>query len=286
MLIVNSVSKNYGKFTALENINLEFNYGVHALLAPNGAGKTTLMKLISTLLYPTSGNILYDGTEIYKLEEDYRKIIGYLPQNFGYYKDYTAKAYLNYLAALKGLKRKDAYDKVEELLELTGLTAEKNKKLKKFSGGMIQRVGIAQTLLNDPKILILDEPTAGLDPKECVRFRNIISSISRDKIIILSTHIISDIESIANRIIMLKDKHAIYNDTKEYICNSLYGKVYISKVDQEGLEYIKKNFFLLTQKQEDKFVHARYVSMHKDDIPNSESVNPTLEDVFLYTYRT
>ena len=137
MLIVNSVSKNYGKFIALEDINLELSYGVHALLAPNGAGKTTLMKLIATLLYPTSGNILYDGTEIYKLEENYRKIIGYLPQEFGYYRDYTPKAYLNYLAALKGLKRKEANDKVEELLELTGLTEVKNKKMKKFSGGMI-----------------------------------------------------------------------------------------------------------------------------------------------------
>ena len=164
MLVVNNVTKEYNGFTALEEINLEFHNGVYGLLAPNGAGKTTLIKMITTLLFPTKGQILWDGTDIRALDEKYRDIIGYLPQNFGYYKNYSPRQFLEYLAALKGIERNISKSKIIELLELVALGDVIDKKMRKLSGGMIQRVGIAQALLNDPRILILDEPTAGLDP--------------------------------------------------------------------------------------------------------------------------
>ena len=220
MLTLSHIRKDYGKFTAVEDINLELENGLYAMLAPNGAGKTTLIKMITTLLYPTSGEILYDGMDIYKMGETYRDVIGYLPQHFGYYKNNTPTQYLDYLAAFK----EAAKEKIPELLELVGLSDVSNKKMKKFSGGMIQRVGIAQAMLNDPKILVLDEPTAGLDPKERVRFRNILSVLSKDRIVILSTHIVSDIESIANHVIMIKEKHLLKNDTVPNICKELRGR--------------------------------------------------------------
>ena len=190
MLTIHNVSKNFGSFPALKNINLEFANGVYGLLAPNGAGKTTLMKIITTLLSPSTGEVLCDGQDIFKMGEDYRDILGYLPQQFGYYKNYSPKQYLLYIAALKGLEDKIANERVKELLRLVALDDVTNKKMNKFSGGMIQRVGIAQAMLNDPKILILDEPTAGLDPKKKVRFRNLLTDLSRERIVILSTHII------------------------------------------------------------------------------------------------
>ena len=187
MLIVNNVSKNYGKFLVLKDINLEFTNGVYGLLAPNGAGKTTLIKMLVTLLFPNEGEILYNGTDIFKMGDEYRDILGYLPQEFGYYKNYSPREFLLYLSALKGIDRRQSKGKINELLKLVGLENVADKKMKKFSGGMIKRVGIAQAMLNDPKILILDEPTAGLDPKERVRFRNLLAELSRERIVILST---------------------------------------------------------------------------------------------------
>ena len=193
MLAIKNVVKCYGEFCVLKEINLEFENGVYGLLAPNGAGKTTLIKMISTLTFPSKGEILYNGENIISMDERYRDIIGYLPQDFGYYKNYTPVKFLMYIASLKGLEKEYAVKRINELLKLVGLEEVANKKLKKFSGGMIQRVGIAQALLNNPKILILDEPTAGLDRKERGRFRNLLSELSRDRIVIVSTHIVSDI---------------------------------------------------------------------------------------------
>ena len=190
-------------------------YGVYGLIAPNGAGKTTLLKLLTTLSFPDSGEILWNGTNIIKLGEQYREVIGFLPQKFGYYKDYSPYQYLKYLSALKGIKSELAEKRTLELLETVGLKDVINKKMKTFSGGMIQRVGIAQALLNNPQILMLDEPTAGLDPKERVRFRNIISGLSGERIVILSTHIVSDVETVANKIIMFDKSGIICND---YLC--------------------------------------------------------------------
>ena len=284
MLVVNNVSKKYGSFYALKDINLEFNNGVYALLAPNGAGKTTLIKLLTTLIFPTSGEILYKGTDIVSLDGDYRDIIGYLPQDFGYYRNYTPRKFLLYLAALKGIKKEDAVEKVKGVLKVVSLENVENKKMKGFSGGMIQRVGIAQALLNDPKILILDEPTAGLDPKERVRFRNLLSDLSRDRIVIISTHIVSDIEFISNEVIMIKDHKILYKDSIENICSTLEGMVYETSMTFEESKEFRKKYILLSEKQDGGIMKARFISQGNND-EKWVRVNPNIEDVFLYQYR-
>ncbi|WML33270.1 ABC transporter ATP-binding protein [Clostridium sp. OS1-26] len=284
MLSVNNVSKSYGDFLVLKDINLELSKGVYGLLAPNGAGKTTLIKMLTTLLYPAEGEILYDGKDIVKMDEDYRDILGYLPQNFGYYKNYSPTKYLLYLAVLKGIEKKTAKNKVEEVLKSVGLEEVKDKKMKKFSGGMIQRVGIAQAILNDPKVLILDEPTAGLDPKERVRFRNLISELSMNRIVILSTHIVSDLESIANEIIMIKDGAIAYKDNIEGICKMLQGKIYEIEVNFKDIEGFREQYFSLSERQENEKIRVRFICDGKVE-GQWEAVYPNLEDVFLYVYK-
>lgn len=283
MLTVENVTKKFGNFTVLDDVSLEFENGVYGLIAPNGAGKTTLMKMLATLSFPTSGKILYSGDDILKLDEKYRDIIGYLPQHFGYYRDKTPRQYLRYLAALKGIDKKESEKRIDELLETVSLTDSANKKMRKFSGGMIQRVGIAQALLNDPKILMLDEPTAGLDPKERVRFRNIIASLSRDRIVLLSTHIVSDVESIANKIVMIKDHKILYNDTVKNICDLLDGKVFEMTLDEREITEFEKNHRILSQKIEHNTVTVRFISETGGE-EGAEMVYPGLEDVFLWIF--
>lgn len=283
MLLINNLSKSFGDFSVLEDINLELRNGVYGLLAPNGAGKTTLIKMLTTLIFPDKGEILYNGTNIVSLDEEYRSILGYLPQNFGYYKNYSPKRFLLYLAALKGIEEKKAKDKVVEVLKLVALEDVINKKMKKFSGGMLQRVGIAQALLNDPKVLILDEPTAGLDPKERVRFRNILSELGRDRIVIISTHIVSDIEFIANEIIMIKDKKILYKDTVENICGTINGKVYETEIPFNEADEFRKNHIALSEKQENGKMKIRFIE-DKNNQDEWTLVSPNIEDVFLYEY--
>lgn len=283
MLIVNNLSKSFGSFSVLEDINLEFKNGVYGLLAPNGAGKTTLIKLLTTLIFPSKGEILYDGVEIVALDEGYREILGYLPQDFGYYKNYSPKQFLLYISALKGIEKSKAIEVIDELLDLVALKEVANKKMKKFSGGMIQRVGIAQALLNNPKIIILDEPTAGLDPKERVRFRNIISELSRDKIVIISTHIVSDIEFIANEVIMIKDKKILYKDTIENICKTLEGKVYETEIDYSSAKDFRRKHISLSEKQENGRMKIRFIAESAEG-EGWRLVSPNLEDIFLYEY--
>jgi ABC-type multidrug transport system ATPase subunit len=284
MLTVSDVTKSYGKKVAIENINLDLNNGLYGLLAPNGAGKTTLIKMITTLLNPTSGEILYNGVEIQKMGAEYRSLVGYLPQKFGYYKNNTPIQYLDYLAALKGMPTNGLKQRINEVIEQVGLTDSANVKMKKFSGGMLQRVGIAQAILADPKILVLDEPTAGLDPKERVRFRNIISALSKDRIVILSTHIVSDIESIANRVIMIKDKHIYKNDTVTEICSELDGCVFETSLSDDDYTDFEKKYLVLSARQEHDGMTVRFYSDDKTDI-NARKCTPNLEDVFLVTYR-
>ena len=286
MLTLNNVSKNFGKFTAVENISLNMDNGLYALLAPNGAGKTTIIKMITTLLNPTEGEILYDGVNIKTMGAAYRELLGYLPQDFGYYKNNTPKQYLSYLAALKGVPKKETAEKIDYLLEMVGLSENADKKMRKFSGGMIQRVGIAQAMLNDPKILILDEPTAGLDPKERVRFRNIISVLSKDRIVILSTHIVSDIESIANQVILIRDKHIYKMDSVANMCNELSGKVFEMQVSDKEYEKMEEKYIVLSARQEKGFMTIRVFDEADDgtDNDNKVSVSPNLEDVFLVNY--
>ena len=282
MLSVRHVTKKYGTFTALSDVSLEFGNGVYALLAPNGAGKTTLMKMMATLLFPTEGEILWDGTEINRLGAKYREILGYLPQQFGYYKSYSPKSYLMYLAALKGMDKKTAKAKIDEVLKMVALENDAKKRMRKFSGGMLQRVGIAQALLNDPKLLILDEPTAGLDPKERVRFRNMISALGRDRTVILSTHIVSDIESIADQVILLKDHQVIGCNPVETICSMMQGRVYETRISEKEWEEFQTEHLVLGEKPEHGEVLVRYAG---EPGVYDNPVEPNLEDVFLYLYR-
>ena len=208
-LVIDRLTKQFQNKIAVDRVSLRLHNGVFGLLGTNGAGKTTLMRMLCGILQPTSGTITFDGIDV--SEEGYRAILGYLPQDFGYYPEFTAMDFLLYMAALKGLPKKSAKRRANELLELVGLQDMGRKKIKTFSGGMKQRLGIAQALLNNPKLLILDEPTAGLDPKERVRFRNLIQQLGKDSIVLLSTHIVSDIEHIADEVLMMKDGALIYH---------------------------------------------------------------------------
>ena len=214
-LVLDRVSKQYQNIIAADRISLKLGIGVTGLLGANGAGKTTLMRMICGILKPTSGSISFDGTDV--SEELYRDALGYLPQNFGYYPSFTGRDFLLYIAALKGLDKKAAQRKRAELLKSVNLEEAADRKIRTYSGGMKQRLGIAQALLNDPKLIVLDEPTAGLDPKERVRFRNMIAELGKESVVLLSTHIVSDVEQIADRILMMRDGQIIWDGRKENI---------------------------------------------------------------------
>lgn len=208
-LVIDRVSKQYKNNIAVDRISIKLQKGVYGLLGANGAGKTTLMRMICGILKPTSGTISFDGMDVG--EENYRSVLGYLPQDFGYYPEFTGMDFLLYMAALKGIGKAQAKRKSDELLQLVSLQDVAKKKIRTYSGGMKQRLGIAQALLNQPQVLVLDEPTAGLDPKERVRFRNLIEDWGKENIILLSTHIVSDIEHIADDVLMMKDGQLIYS---------------------------------------------------------------------------
>lgn len=221
-LRISNVTKAYKGKRAVDNFNLELGEGLHGLLGANGSGKTTLMRMICGLLSPTEGVITIDGVDIAQAGEGYREYLGYLPQHFGYYPNFSAMDFMTYMAALKGLPKTIAMERSESLLDELGLYAVRKKKLKTYSGGMLQRVGIAQALLGNPKILVLDEPTAGLDPKERVRFRQLLTSLEKDKIIILSTHIVSDVEKIADDVIIMKEGGIVYRGPQTDNLEDLY----------------------------------------------------------------
>ena len=227
------VTKQYGTKTAVDHINMTLREGIYGLLGANGAGKTSLMRLVCLIQKRSGGEITLDGREIQEMGEEYRSLLGYLPQNFGYYPEFTAQKFLLYMSALKGLNKHAAKRRIEELLDVTGLTDDRNRKIKTFSGGMKRRLGIAQALLSRPRILILDEPTAGLDPKERVRFRDMIAALGKESIVILSTHIVSDIEHIADRILLMKDGQIIFNGTQEEIGEDLE-EFYLKQFEEVG----------------------------------------------------
>ncbi|GMQ60680.1 ABC transporter ATP-binding protein [Vallitalea sediminicola] len=284
-LEIQNITKTYGKKNANDNINIILENGVYGLLGPNGSGKTTLMKQITTLTTPSKGEIKYNGKNIVNLDDEYRTLIGYLPQEFGVYKNFSAKQFLQYVAALKGLNSKKSSKKIAELLNIVGLFEVRNKQVGKFSGGMKRRVGIAQALLNDPKILILDEPTAGLDPQERARFRNLISQISRDKIIILSTHIISDIESIAKETIMIKEGAILMKGTHKDILGAMEGNVYtIRTASEEEVHEIQNKYKTVNIQRGVNDIELRVISDKMPHYKETQVVEPKFEDVYMFYF--
>lgn len=282
-LAVKNLTKNFGAKCAVNDVTFSLRAGVYGLLGPNGAGKTTLMKMMVDILPPSSGEVLLDGVNIRELGAGYRNLLGYMPQDIGVYKSFSARKYLQYIAALKGIVGKEADEKIEELMNLVGLRDVGRKKLGGFSGGMLRRIGIAQTLLNDPRVLILDEPTAGLDPQERIRFRNIISELSENRIVVLSTHIISDMEFIAGEVIMMREGAVLRIDTTEQLLNAVEGKVWTAFISHRDFQRAKKEYIVGNIIQKADGVEARLVSDREPAFP-CEPAAPILEDVFSYYF--
>lgn len=232
-LVIDRLTKQYTNKIAVDRVSMTLSAGVYGLLGANGAGKTTLMRMICGVLKPTDGIVSYEGMPV--TCEEYRSVLGYLPQDFGYYPDFTGLDFLMYMSLLKGLNRPAGRNRCRELLVLTGLEGMEKKKIKTYSGGMKQRLGIAQALLNRPKLLVLDEPTAGLDPKERVRFRNLIADLGKENIVLLSTHIVSDVEEIADRILIMKEGKLIFNGPEDAIGEKLED-FYLEQFEEDGDE--------------------------------------------------
>lgn len=279
----NDLTKEFGDFTAVNHINLTMTNGVYGLLGVNGAGKTTLMRMLCTLLKPTSGTICCNGKDIFNMDSEYRKLLGYLPQDFGFYPEFTVEDYLLYIAALKGIRPVVAKKRVKELISKVGLSKAAHKKMKKLSGGMKRRAGIAQAMLNNPKILILDEPTAGLDPNERIRFRNLISELSEDRLVLLSTHIVSDIEYIANEIWLMKDGEILHKGSIEELINSMTETVWECLVPKNRVSDFMEKYKISNMKSEINQVMLRIIS-HEKPVENAMRVEASLEDVFLYYF--
>lgn len=282
-LRVDRLTKQYGSKIAVDRMDFTMKAGVYGLLGANGAGKTTLMRMICDILRPTSGEVFYDGRPISEQGDAYRMVLGYLPQQFGYYPEFTADKFMMYMAALKGLGKSAAAARTGELLELVGLSEVKNKKIKTFSGGMKQRLGIAQAMLNDPEVLVLDEPTAGLDPKERVRFRNLISSFSKDKIVLLSTHIVSDIEYIANEILVMKSGKLIHQGKPEAVTKEITGYVWECRVPAGEAEHWNEKYTIGNLRNDGEYSVLRVISK-KRPAGNAVPVKPVLEDLYLYYF--
>lgn len=282
-LELENVTKKYKNKTAVNQFTLKFTHGIYGLLGANGSGKTTLMRMICNILQPTEGTIRCNGMEIGEMDSEYRALLGYLPQDFGYYPDMTAERYLHYLAALKAVPADLAKSRIEELLDMVELSGERRKKIGTFSGGMVRRLGIAQAMLNEPRILILDEPTAGLDPKERIRFRNILSSFSKDRIVLLSTHIVSDVEYIADEIILMRKGRLIRRGSLQEITKEVQGCVWECVLAQDEAEKYSVSHVVSNMKNRDDKVCLRVVSKERPTA-DAAAVEANLEDVYLYYF--
>lgn len=279
------LTKKFGSKTAVNDLNITLSNGVYGLLGANGAGKTTFMRLLCNIQNPTSGKVLLNGKNIVGLGEQYRNLLGYLPQNFGYYPDFTALDFLLYVATLKGLNERTARKKSKDFLEAVALSAESNHKIKTFSGGMKQRLGIAQAMLNDPRILILDEPTAGLDPKERVRFRNLISAFSKDRIVNLSTHIVSDVEFIAEEIVMMKSGQIVHFGKPQEITSEINGQVWECLVPTAYAEKYAATYNTSNLRNTDNNQTILRIIADRPPMENAVRVQPNLEDLYLFYFK-
>ncbi|CEP95726.1 ABC transporter ATP-binding protein [[Clostridium] sordellii] len=285
-LTLKNITKVFKDKIAVNDFNVILTSGVYGLLGPNGAGKTSLMRIIADVSNATSGEVYLNGKSKTELGADYRAVLGYLPQDVGFYKSFTAQKFLEYVATLKGIDKEKASIKIDELLKFVNLEKDRKRKIGKFSGGMKQRLGIAQALLNDPKILILDEPTAGLDPNERIRFKNLIAEISRDKIVILSTHIVSDVEFIANEILIMRDGELVEKATSVEILNIIRGKVHSLKIKEDLLHKVQSKFKVSNIIRDHEHIIVRVVGDKSPLIDGVEVIEelPNLEDLFLYYF--
>ena len=282
MSLIN-LTKRYENLNVVSDVNLDMTNGVYGLLGVNGAGKTTLMRMICTLIQPTHGSITYDGKDIFELKESYRKKLGYLPQDFGYYPDLSVWDYLMYIASIKGLRPSYAKKQADHLLSQVGLKKATKMKMRKLSGGMLRRVGIAQAMLNDPKILILDEPTAGLDPNERIRFRNLISEIADERLVLLSTHIVSDVEFVANEIILMNKGKFFFTGTAEDITSSIDQKAWTCTIPRSDVEDYLKRYLVANVKTILQGAELRIIAS-QPPVEYAKEEQITLEDAFLYYF--
>lgn len=280
-LKVKELSKSYKSKEALKNINFTLSEGIYGLLGENGAGKSTLMRIITTVDFQTKGKITLDGKDIVDMGNSYRSLLGYMPQDYNVYMTFTAKEFLEYLGTLKGIDKDTLNKRIEEVLNLVNLSHVKDKKVRTFSGGMKRRLGIAQAIINNPKVIVLDEPTAGLDPNERIRFSNIISEMSRDKIVILSTHIVSDIEAIANNLILIKSGEIVETGEIDSLVKTVDTKVWETTVNQDEFNVLKKNRQIAKRKQEKDLIAVRYIGEEYKFFQSIQS-KPTLEDYYMY----
>lgn len=283
-LSLQNITKKYSDKVAVNDVSLSIEKGITGLLGANGAGKTTLMRMVADIIKPDAGSITYDGVPISVLDSEYRNIFGYLPQEFGFYPEFTVIDYLDYMAALKGLAKTDSKRKIDSLLEQMTLTDVRRKKIRKLSGGMRRRVGIAQALLNDPEILILDEPTAGLDPGERIKFRQLLSEFSQDRIVLISTHIVSDVEYIATRQAIMKEGKIIRDGSTDTLVKEMDGKVWECTVDNKDIKELEKVLQIVNLKNvSSDRTEIRFIS-DTQTINNASNVSPRLEDLYMWLF--
>jgi ABC-2 type transport system ATP-binding protein len=283
-LTLQNITKKYERALVLNDISLTLKPGIYGLLGANGAGKTTLFRIICRLMEPTHGSIKFNGKNVNQQAEAYRTNLGFLPQDFSYYPDFTGMRFMLYIAALKGLNNTVAKKRSLELLKQVGLEEMKDIKIRKYSGGMKQRLGIAQAMLNNPQILILDEPTVGLDPKERVKFRKLISSFANNKIVILSTHIVADVEYIADEIIVLKKGMILNKGTTDILLKEIQNHVWECFVNMDQINLFEDKFIVSNRKYTENGAVLRIVSTNQPAL-NAKKVEPSLEDLYLYYFR-
>ena len=281
-LAVNDVSKFYQK-KVLDDIKFEMESGIYALLGPNGAGKSTLIRIICGIEEASSGTITYDGQTIQKMDAQYRQKLGYVPQNTGMYENFTAWEFLEYMAVMKGVAKKEVKDRVEKTLGVVNLLEVKNNKIKTFSGGMKQRVNIAQALLNEPEILVLDEPTVGLDVNERIKFKQFVSEYAREKIVIFATHIVSDIEDVGSKIVIMKNGRIVANDTTENLLKEVEGKIWEIKCSKDELAVLKKKGKFSNTKVAGESIILRLIANEKP-CDNAKNVDGNLQDMYLLLF--